>query len=243
VILAFYLGIGFALTIVLVKSAIAQQEFAPAMDTSPWRHVNVPMLAASLIMLGFWILGARIVFSMPLDLRGNWVFRVTPIRGGRVCLAARRRSLWVLAAMPAWLAAAVLFLALWPWRPVLGHLAILGLMAAIFVELSLMGIQKIPFACSYLPAKRNIHVFWGFIPALVVVVLGAATFEQYALENPARLSKVLVGLALAAFLAWWRTTPEKWEQVPVEFEEVPVNHILLLGLPRDGGRLVESGTR
>ena len=129
----------------------------------------------------------------------------------------------------------VLFLSLWPWRQAVGHLAVLGLMAAIFVELSLGGIQKIPFACSYLPAKRNIHVFWGFLPLVLVVVVRAVLFEQSALEHPALLVKVLMALGIAAFLAWWRTTPEKWEEVPVEFEEVPVEHILALGLPRDGG--------
>ncbi len=240
VILAFYLGVGFALTIVLVKSGMTQQEFAPVTDTSLWRDVNVPMLAASLIMLGFWVLGARVVFSMPLDLRGNWVFRVTPVRGGKACLAARRRSLWALAAMPAWAASAVLFLALWPWRVAVGHLVVLGLLAVILVELSLGGIQKIPFACSYLPAKRNIHVFWPFLPLVLVITIRAVLFEQSALQSPALLIKLVAALGVVAFLARWRTTPEKWEQVPVEFEEVPVEHLQLLGLPRDGGRMVES---
>ncbi|HLK68328.1 MAG TPA: serine hydrolase domain-containing protein [Bryobacteraceae bacterium] len=243
VILAFYLGIGFALTIVLVRSAMADPRLAQLSDTSIWRQVNVPMLAADVLMLGFWIAGARVVFAMPLDLRGNWVFRVTPVRGGRACLAARRRSFWALAALPAWAGSAVLVLWLWPWRPALQHLAILGLLAVILVELSLRGVQKIPFACSYLPAKTNFHPFWIFIPVLVVVVVRVAMFEQYAIENRMVFLELVLSMALAALIAWWRVTPEKWEQVPVEFEEVPVDHILVLGLPKDGGRsLAHEGT-
>jgi CubicO group peptidase (beta-lactamase class C family) len=233
VILAFYLGLGFALTIVMLKTPMGQGQASAA---SPWRQVNVPLLTSSLLMLGFWVVGARVVFSMPLDLRANWVFRVTPVRGGRTCLAARRRALWMLAAVPAWAGSAILLLVLWPWRPVVGHLAVLGLLGAILVEISLGGIQKIPFTCSYLPAKSNFHPFWVFIGLPVMLVARIAEFERYALASPALLAKVLIALAVLAFVAKWRATPEKWEEVPVEFEEVPKDHILVLRLPRDGGR-------
>ncbi len=39
----------------------------------------MPLLACSILMLGLWLLGMRIVFSLPLDLRANWIFRVTPV--------------------------------------------------------------------------------------------------------------------------------------------------------------------
>jgi hypothetical protein len=51
------------------------------------------MLVASIVMMGAAVLGARVVFSMPLDIKANWVFRVTPIRGAADCMVVSRRAL------------------------------------------------------------------------------------------------------------------------------------------------------
>jgi hypothetical protein len=235
VILTFYLGIGFALMICFLKTPLAQKLQAQS-GGDQWRQVNMPMLASSILMMGFWVVGTRVVFSMPLDLRANWVFRTTPVRGGAECLAARRRSLFVLSVVPVCAGSAAVFLSLWPWRPAVGHLAILGLLGSILVEFSLGGIQKIPFTCSYLPGKSNFHLtFWLCVWGLVSVVAKSADLERHTLESPTRLSAMLVILGIAAVLARWRTAPADWEEAAVEFEEVPSGAILVLGLPRDGG--------
>ena len=39
------------------------------------------------------MVGVRVVCSVPLDLRANWVFRAMPFRAGPRCLRARRRAL------------------------------------------------------------------------------------------------------------------------------------------------------
>jgi hypothetical protein len=257
VILAFFLGMGFALTILFLKTPLAQQIQARS-GGSPRHRVSMPLLASSILMMGCWVAGMRVVFSMPLDLRANWVFRVTPVRGGPACLAARRRSLFVLSVVPVWAGSAAVFLTIWPWWPAVGHLAFLGLVGALLVEISLGGIQKIPFTCSYLPGKSNFHMtFWLCIGVIIGIVIQCAELERRALANPARLAAVLVVLGIAAVLApclrspahcskvlamlgivavleRWRTAPEG-EEAAVEFEAVPSSAVLLLGLPRDGG--------
>jgi hypothetical protein len=163
-----------------------------------------------------------------------------------------------LSVAPVWAGSAVVFLWLWPWRPAVGHLAVLGLLGAILVECLLGGIQKIPFTCSYLPGKSNFHItFWLCMGAVLAGVAKSADIERQALQNPARLAAVLAILGIAATLApclrspahcsrvlkilgivavldRWRTAPEG-EEAPVEFEAVPSSEILVLGLPRDGG--------
>ena len=62
VILAFYLGVGFAFVILLVKTPAARQELGDSPVSDPWGQVNAPLLAASIAMMGFAILGTR-VFS------------------------------------------------------------------------------------------------------------------------------------------------------------------------------------
>src|ERR1019366_4841392 len=97
---------------------------APAAD--PWSQVNEPLLAATITMMGFAMIGTRVAFSIPLDLRGNWIFRVTG--AGRVpeCLAGSSPALLLLSAAPVWIASAGFCFWLWPWRAAAGHLAILA---------------------------------------------------------------------------------------------------------------------
>ena len=237
IILAFYLGIGFAAAIFFLKPAPTEPELAFVSAISPWRQASIPLLASSIIMLGFWIVGSRMVFSLPLDLGANWIFRITPVRGGRDCLDARRRTLWVVAFAPFWTAAAALFLTSWPWRQAVGHLAVLGLLGAAVLEVCLSGPQKIPFTCSWLPGKSNFHIsFWLSIGLVILLVTKGAEYELQALQDPSRYPKMLLILTLAAIAARVRTTLlAKADEEPVQFEEVPVWHLVSLDLPRDGG--------
>jgi hypothetical protein len=237
VILSFYLGLAFGLAIFFAKSPGTQEGVSGA---DPWHQVNPEMLAASVVMMGAALLGARVVFSLPLDLRANWIFRVTPIAGAAgaraiQAMTANRRTLYLLAVIPVWSVAAVLFLWLWPWRAAAGHLALLGLLGAILVELCLHNFHKLPFTCSYLPGRSYAHVVvLSFIGLLVLIVKGA-DLERRALERPGSTAAMLVAFASLAAWAGWRTqTKAKSPEGTVLFEEAPVPAIMGLGLNRDG---------
>jgi hypothetical protein len=57
IILAFYLGVGFALVIFLMKNSGAQVQAADAPAGDAWGQVNESLLAASIIMMGFAVIG------------------------------------------------------------------------------------------------------------------------------------------------------------------------------------------
>lgn len=99
VILSFYSGIGFAILILFLKTPFAQ-ELSAASANDPWHQASLPLLASSFVMMCFWGLGIRVVFAMPLDLRANWIFRITPLGGAVECLAASRRAMYLLAVAP-----------------------------------------------------------------------------------------------------------------------------------------------
>jgi len=228
VILSFYLGLAFGLAIFFAKSPAAQEQFS---GSDPWHRGNAPMLIASIVMLGAAVLGARVVFSMPLDLRANWIFRVTPLRGGPDCMSASRRTLYVLAVIPVWAVAAAVFLWLWPWRLAAGHLTVLALLGAIVAELCLRNFHKLPFTCSYLPGRSYAHMaFLSFIGLMFLIVRGA-DFELRALESPLGMVTMLALLGVLAALARWRTdVSAKSPEGSVQFEEAPVPAIMGLGL-------------
>src|SRR5260370_37561259 len=100
VILAFYLGVGFALTIFLLRAPAMQPPLPDAAASDPWREANTPLLAASIVMMALAVVGTRVVVALPLELPANWIFRVTGVAPGPETLAARRPSRLPLSAVP-----------------------------------------------------------------------------------------------------------------------------------------------
>jgi CubicO group peptidase (beta-lactamase class C family) len=228
-IFAFYLGVGFAFAILFLN---APQEMGGPAAGGPWDPLSVPMLASTIMLMGFWVVGARVVFSLPLDLRANWVFRMTPLRAAFRCLRARRRALFALSVAPAWtLSAAVLF-SLWPWKPAAEHLAALGLFGIVLAEFSFDGVQRIPFTCSYLPGKSKIHLtFWLWIFLVFFGVVEAAVNERTAFESPAATAALLAGMGIAAVFCILRNNRlAAASDVELRFEEIPPDRLLSLNL-------------
>jgi hypothetical protein len=235
VILAFYLGIGFALTIFLLRAPEMKSPVPVAAASDPWREVNTPLLAASIVMMALAVVGTRVVFALPLDLRANWIFRVTAVPPGPQTLAAGRRSLLLLSAAPVWLGSAALCLRLWPWRQAAGHLAILGLIGILLTDISLHGFRKIPFACSYLPGKSQVNmVFLGAVLLLWGVML-SVKFERQALQESRSTAWMIAMFGLAACAVRFGTAAlARLDVDDLRFEEVSAPAVLELGLHRDG---------
>lgn len=229
IILAFYLGIGFALTILLSK-------VMPAGGHSPSPSANFFPIVSDIMILCFWVIGTRILFTIPLDLRANWVFRYTPVHGGPALVSAARFSLYILAWLPVWTGSAAWFFSNWPWRMAAAHLFAFGLMGSLLVELCLYKFQKIPFTCSWLPGKANIlFAFGGFALLLRLLLIKGAGFELYALSHPREYIK-MTGILFAIGVATrWLTARLDLEEEPVvQFEEEEPPVIQGLGLFRDG---------
>lgn len=231
-ILAFYLGIGFSATVFLLKSPLAKQ-IARMTVIRPWHEQGVALLAASIILMSFWTVGMRAVFSLPLDLPSNWIFRMTPLRAGADLLKAMRLSLWMLSVAPAWLTSAVVFLALWPWRPAMEHLVLLALYGVLLAEVCLLGNQKIPFTCSWLPGKSKFHIaFWLCILFILEIVLQTADLERLALENTRIYAVVVTILGASAVFGMWRNSRYADARAEtLQFEEVPSWQLTSLNLP------------
>jgi hypothetical protein len=212
-----------------VKTPLGQQRF---LDGAAGAAADVSFLVASLWVICFAVIGVRVVISMPHMLRANWIFRMTEIRSVTAYLAAIRRSLWVLAVAPVWLLLCVFFLLRWPAWPIAGHLALLGLVGAIVVELSLYDFHKLPFTCSWLPGQSKVHaVFWGCL--LVVVPLVAARFEERWLNTPLGYLCMFAFLAVIAVCARWRASASARLAEELVFEEEYPPEIFGLNLPRN----------
>jgi hypothetical protein len=235
IILAFYWGFGFAVFISLLKDS-AEGHLLAWPGGGFGHQAHALLLVSSVMMICVAVVGTRVVFVMPIDLRANWIFRITPVHGGPDCLAATRLSLFVLGITPVWAASAALFFSIWPWRPAVEHLIVLALLGMILVELYLQNFHKIPFTCSYLPGKSYFHMAaLAFLCFFLLLMSWGGEFERRALDDSARYAAVLIVLSVAALCIRWRTASlANSPEAVLHFEEEPRPAILPLGLNRDG---------
>jgi hypothetical protein len=226
--LVFYLGIGLSFVVLLMGAR------GPDAPTGQ-EELSLPALTASLVMMCCWVAGTRIVFSRPLEIRANWIFRVAGSGGAAEYFEAARRSLLVLAVAPVWTISAGLFLVSWPWRPVLSHLAVLGALGIIATDACLYGFRKIPFTCTYLPGKSQIHMVFLACYGFLLLVFQAAQFEHSALASPLKTAAILAALCAAAVAArHYSRALAKSDWEGVQFEDSARAVVLRLGLNRDG---------
>jgi hypothetical protein len=135
------------------------------------------------------VVGMRMVFSLPMDMRANWIFRVTPIPAGPGCMIARRRALYALSVVPVCLGMAL-------------------------AEVCLHGMQKLPFTFSYLPGKPNFNMSFLLCSMVIFqVVVKAAQMERDSFDDSvgyAAVVGVLLALAVGARGArrGWRNLKE-----------------------------------
>jgi hypothetical protein len=191
--------------------------------------------AASMMTIVLAAVGTRVAFALPLDLRANWVFRITEVPGGLESLAASRRALLLVAAAPVWLATAVVCITLWPSRQNAAHLVALGFLGMIVADICLFRFRKIPFTCSWLPGKSHFHM--AFLGAFGLFLVGsqAATWERQALLKTDSMVTMLVLLAIAWIcIRWTIKALTKGQEHELRFEEEAPPEVQGLGLYRDG---------
>jgi len=220
VVLAFFLAIGFAILILLLHAPAGHNELAQA---------EAALLFTNYVVLITTIVGIRAVFTMPIALGANWIFRVTAAGTPDDYRAAIRRPLFVLGIAPVWIASACAFFTLWPWRRAAEHLAILAFAGAIVAYLCLYRFQKIPFTCSFLPGKSKIHMaIMGGPMMLLLVISEAVRTEARALDQTSRVFALLTSMAIATGVIRWFVI--RGEEAEVRFEETEAPAVLTLGI-------------
>ena len=101
-------------------------------------------------------------------------------------------------------------------------------------ELCLYRFDKIPFTCSYLPGRSQLHIAVLGV-AYMLWVIGLNSKEFHVLEEPAGLAGLLLALVIVwACARWSNTAHAKSDEAEVQFEEVEPPAVQGLGSTRDG---------
>lgn len=223
-ILSFYLGLAFAISILFLKSPEAV-------------HLGIrPILLATVVITIAWVVGTRVVFTIPMELRGNWIFRLIPQLTNDRCLPARRRAMHLLALTPAAFLTAAITLYSLPVVAAAGHLFFVILLGMMITEFCLWGKQTIPFTCAWLPGRANFHLtFWLCVNMLLLLVSKGVQYEESSLQSNSSYLRLagLLGLAVWLERRWTRRYINRGD-TDVDFEYPPSPTIQGLNLKLDG---------
>jgi hypothetical protein len=156
---------------------VALVPFLITMQTVKKGHllsINPTLVSIPLVLSFALLLGLRSVMNMPVSLEANWVFRLTERPQIVAYFTGLRKAILVLKLGPLFILIFASYTALWDPQSAFYH-SLYGLAVSILVmEILLIRSLKIPFACSYLPGKEKIQLYWlvyliGFIVYLNVM--------------------------------------------------------------------------
>ena len=226
--LAAYVGVGFALVLQGLVGAFSRAK-PPSIDTPAASLLSIPLV------LSFFLLsGMRVIFTMPAELKANWVFQLSEAAGRKECLAGVRKAMFVFGVLPLFAALLPIYIFLWGWAAASFHTFFDIVLSLLLIELLLANFHKIPFTCSYLPGKANITTRWFvYWLGFAIYAYTMASVESWALQNPIRITAFyLLGLALVAAVFHYRDRmlDEEFNLV-FEDEPDPVVRKLNLSIP------------
>jgi hypothetical protein len=149
-----YMGAGLALVVMGVLTLILRHGIAALAS------VRSELLSIPLVMSFFILLGMRVVFSIPAQLRANWIFRITEGDRQDGCLSGVRKAMFWFGLAPLFALLFFLYTELWGFLPAALHTAYCTVLSLLLIEVLLYRFDRIPFACTYVPGRANLKLWW-----------------------------------------------------------------------------------
>jgi hypothetical protein len=182
---------------------------------------------AHVVMLAFMLVGLRHLFSIPTELRANWIFQLAEAGSRREWLAAIDR-LMLLAGVGILLIPLPLEYKLLGPRAI-AEVTLFGAVAFVCYEAVFRSWEKLPFTCSHLPGKTpmwilaiRLYAFLWLLPLPNFILLGC-------LYTPIAFVIVLVAvIAIGVYLHVSRR--EYRSQIRFKYEESHEPAVLTLSL-------------
>ena len=216
--IAMYSGIGLAL--VLSSLFVLRRDTHFILSISPKGLIEAP-----LILSFFIVSGLRATFNIPYELGANWMFQITTGRDAAEYLRATRRWVFLRGVIPMYLALVPLEFGLLSPAEAAFHLAFGLAVAALLTELFFFNFNKVPFTCSYLPAKSHLAFLAGaYLYGFTLYTFTMADLEIWVGQTAGRtvgFYLLVVGM-LAAISAYRRHGRDRVVELVYEDDRDPV---------------------
>jgi len=224
-------GIG-GLGVVLASQAL----LAAFESASPYGTISADALSIPFILAFCIIVGLRIVFEIPIELRSNWIFQLMVDAGKHECEPMARKVI-LLCVLP-WVFLIVIPVysyvgsrALGNWTIGILHGLMVATWSVLLTSALLLRFRKLPFTCS-LPLFRQ-HSIVTVLGCLMGFFLFAGVtpqFESWALSDPVRMA-VIVPVAALVWYVLYRIRSNTLEiDKTLVFEEAPTRAVQVLQL-------------
>ena len=191
-------------------------------------HVRTPsedLLTIPFVISFCIIVGIRLAFEVPSDLRANWVFalwidpdtlQTRPI-ARKVLLAFSLLPLIPICFASTWI--------LWGFRVALLHTAVFAACTVALVELLLLRFRKIPFTCSYPPFQsHSALIFVAYLFGFVLFTSYLPELELWSLANPWRAIIFIPLVAVILLSSYFYRKQMLDMDKHLIFEEIPASH-------------------
>lgn len=188
--------------------------------------ISIPYILTFLL-----IIGLRVVFEIPTDLRSNWIFQLLLDRDRQECASLSRKVI-LSAALPLVFITAFPFYAyLEGFRIAFLHTLVVTIWAVLLTNIVLVRFHKLPFTCTLpLFKQHSIVILLAFCFGYLIYAVSIPEFESPALSEPLRLLGMVPVIAIAALIPrfFTRNTPEIERRLI--FEESAARNFELLRL-------------
>lgn len=218
---------------------LASQALMDAFENAKsWRQAALSANALSIpfIISFLVVVGLRLVFEIPTELRSNWIFQLMLDRDGEECEPLARKVILTLL-LPGLLAITFpAYVYLEGWRIACLHSLLVTTWTVLLTNVVLIRFRKVPFTCTLPLFKQHsfvtlLSVCFGFL----LYATSTPEFEASALAEPARM----IGLIPVVAVAWYIPHHLAKSTIDIErkliFEESPTHAFETLGL-EDYGR-------
>jgi hypothetical protein len=195
--------------------------------------VREAAISAALALSLFVLAGFRYLFRLPVELRANWIFRMSEPGNRLAMLAGAERFLLYFAVIPCALLTLPIEMRLLGAMTGVTAAALCALPSLILTEMMMMESEKIPFTSSYLPGRRPLveTVVRYLIAAILYVTLLGLVIAS-CLQN----TGLIIALGAALLAVWWRLRVGRRDLQrtgQLEFEEAFEPAVMTLSIDRD----------
>jgi hypothetical protein len=188
-------------------------------------------LSIPLVLAFFVIVGLRLVFEIPVELRSNWIFRLMLDAEKHECEPLARKVM--LAAVQPWVVLISFPVYVWAggWEIGVLHTAVVVIWSVLLTDAVLVRFRKLPFTCSFpLFQQHSIVTLLGCVFGFFMFAVITPQFESWALAEPVRM----IALVPCAATAWYGPRYIRRTDLDIEkrmiFEEVPTRAVEILQL-------------
>jgi hypothetical protein len=177
------------------------------------------------------IVGLRLVFEIPVELRANWIFQLMLEEDGQACERLARKVILILVLPPLLLISFPAYAYLEGWMIATLHSTLVVVWTVLLTNIALVRFRKLPFTCTLpLFKQHSIVTFLSCCFGFLIYAVSTPEFESSTLLQPWRM----FSLVPVAAVAWYVPHHLAKSAIDIErkliFEESPTQTIEVLRL-------------